>query len=309
MSEVTINDDSVHRHAAYDAAQELALENVAEIMNLEEHPYIKSAFQSHVMPQLREVADSDLLPADEYRQRLLEAFQVFVDLHESLHTYGGYDKNKPDRYKVWSHQPISMVRAGDNSRGFDIDRPSLLEVATRYVKQEKIQCNSLDWYFMDALVFAELDAFALHIMEGGGITINFAWMVANYSEVKYWFYSKLFAILALAIRYVAAPLTAIVLAANNHMVSATGVICLWGIYVLVRLWGVPFRWRAKKIYDKAWQHLFEVYTHLGQKVISPARFLAAIDSAAKDKVVFDGAIFAIADRINRTHPTAFIPFG
>ena len=120
--------------------------------------FVRGVFHQYVQWTLREKARKENISAGEYRDRLLMAQDVTHKFHRAVHSFGAYDWPKHTHF--WHHQRVDVVRAGDESRGFTIDRNELREVAANYLSHPEIQNDPTDWYLMDALVFAVLAASA-----------------------------------------------------------------------------------------------------------------------------------------------------
>lgn len=235
------------------------------------------------------------------------SFAAMIEYGVAGETLKGQLKGMKDFEPFKPETIVYEGEIGDPSRGFSIDRPSLLEAAKKYVGQEGIYCDALDWYFLDSLVFAELDAFNVATMCGGA-GFNFAWMFAEYVEWKYFLYTIFFGIFFFVLRYLAIPALALLLVAKDYNGFALSIGAIWAIYLMQRVFYIPTRWRVKKLTRRLSENLLTAYSFLGQSVISPARFQAALNEGAKNGVVYDGALFAIADRVARTRGDAFLPF-
>lgn len=274
-------------------------------------PHVRYVWVNLVIPKLRARAIAENLAPFDYGMRLQKSQSVILNLYESTRGFEGIEQTQARKDLLgcfWKHQSINLLKSGESSRGFSIYREQLLDVAADYVNNPDIQNPATDWYLMDLLVFAELDAFTTFLMSGGGLGFNWAWMIAAGNEPKYWFFKVIFSAIGFALFYVAPPALAVYLVANSHNVGAASVVAIWGLLLLWKIVTIPARWRHRRQSKKLLEHLTNTYAHLGSSVISPARFCEALKQAAAAGVVFDGALFAIADRVAKRDETAFVPF-
>jgi hypothetical protein len=98
---------------------------------------------------------------------------------------------KPQYY--WMHQNFSILRTNDATRGMSIQRDEMLRVAAEYLSHPEIRTNKFDWLLLDAIVFAELDAFSFHFS-------GFAATLANGNPAKYFALMALFKVVGVALR-------------------------------------------------------------------------------------------------------------
>jgi hypothetical protein len=231
------------------------------------------------------------------------AWTVTRELFDALH-YGSDTEAKC----YWKHQEFDRFRVHDSGRGIAIDKHLLINTAMLYLSHAEIQVNKLDWILLDAIVFQELEAYAYHVfLTRGGAGFNWAAIFESRNAIKYYGLTLIFWLLGLLVTFVAPPAAAYYLFAHDHQTAAVVVAVLWMLSLGYRLLTYPFRWRARR---KAWrllQCLIDVYRILGDRTISPRRLKEALDTAAADGVVLDGAVFTIVDRIIIKDPTAFIP--
>lgn len=232
--------------------------------------------------------------------------KLFDALHSNWFRTSLKEEEKPRSF--WYHQSLDLFRLSDATRGFDINKAELVDAASLYLGKPDIRSNRLDWIFLDAIVFAELEAYADHVFASrAGTGINWAATFANRSQARYHVLQIAFGIVGFALKFVAMPVIAYFLFIAEHNVAAIVVLGLWIVTLAWQLVTFPIRWRARRNARKLLQHLVDLHLLLGGNTISPRKLKEALDKAAGDGVVLDGAVFTIVDRLVARDPTAFIP--
>lgn len=247
---------------------------------------------------------------DRYRDALIRGWNALVCLFDGLHPeVWTEDDSKGERAKFfWYHQHVDMKKAGDKKRGFEIDRDTLVQAATRYLASPDSQTNHMDWLLLDVLVFAEIESGAVSFKEHlTAIGAQIAESMAEGNSYKYALWRILFFAVGIFFNFVAMPLVAYYLAQSGHENFALGVFGLW---IVLLIWGIatyPLRWRVRRKFWNAYKSLQMAYYLLGESTISPRKLKEALDAATALGCHFDGAVFTIVDRITARDPTAFIP--
>ncbi len=246
----------------------------------------------------------------EYRGLLSSAWGTVGELFQALHQNAWDEKldasKKPRGF--WYHQELNIFRTEDDTRGFDINKSELSEVAARYLQLPEIQTNRLDWIFLDSIVLSEFEAFARDMLNTrAGTGMNWAAAFAGRSELKYYGFSFLFWIIGVTLAYALPIVTVYYLATKGHRTGAIVLFSIWALFTLWKLVTYPFRFRARRKARKLLQHLFNLYRALGENTISPTQWRKMLDTATGDGVVLDGAVFTIIDRAIARDATAFIP--
>lgn len=243
-----------------------------------------------------------------YRDTLIRGWSALGGLFHGLHPVVWPDDDSKRAKFFWRHQHVEMKKAGDEKRGFEIDRDSLTQAATNYLASPDSQTNHMDWLILDVLVFAEIENGAVSFKENmTALGAQVAESVAEGNGFKYALWRMVFFAVGIFFNFVAMPLGAYYLAQSGHKNFALGVLGLW---TLLLIWGIttyPLRWRARRKFWKAYKSLQIVYHLLGQSTISPRKLNEALDAATALGCHFDGAVFTILDRITVRDPTAFIP--
>lgn len=248
------------------------------------------------------------LTAQRYEELLTTYLRVLQRLYEALHVnyLSPIDTEKPRCF--WQRQRIDTFRFQDATRGIDVDKGDLLSAAAFYLSEPEVRTSKLDWIFLDAIVFTELEAWGdLVFMRHADTEINWAATLAERSQAKYLALAPLIWLLRLGLRFVVWPVIAYYLFVNEHETWAFVVLGLWALYVVFRLLTLPLRVRARRKGAKGVRHLAELYGMLGDRTISPRKLREALDRTAAAGITWDGSVFSIVDRIVARDPTAFIP--
>lgn len=263
-----------------------------------------------LLPILRARALAGSMSEVEYRNLMSSAWGTVGELFQALHQNAWdeeLDASKKPR-GFWYHQQPDIFRTEDDTRGFDINKSELSEVAARYLQHPEIQANRLDWIFLDSIVLSEFEAFARDTLSTrAGTGMNWAAAFAGRSELKYYGFSFLFWIIGVILAYVL-PIAAIYyLATKGHEKGAIVLLAIWALLTLWNLVTYPLRFRARRKARKLVQHLLDLYRALGENTISPMQWRKMLDAATTDGVTLDGAAFTIIDRAIARDATAFIP--
>ena len=277
------------------------------------NPIKRSVFLSEransSLPTLHANARRDGWTTDQYRGAHNATWGITEKLFDALHSnWFSSDREEEKPKSFWYHQKLDLLRLGDVSRGFDIDKGQLVDAAALYLGNPDIRSNRLDWIFLDAIVFAELEAYADHVFASrAGAGINWAATFANRSKTRYHVLQIVFGIVGLALTYVLMPAIAYDLYTRGSNISALVVAVVWVLGLGWRLATYPARSRARRNAGKLLQHLMDLSQILGGKTISPRKLKEALDKAVADGVVLDGAVFTIVDRMVARDPTGFLP--
>jgi hypothetical protein len=231
---------------------------------------------------------------------------LFYALHSRALSSLTNKEEQPRGY--WYHQQFDPFRTNDATRGFDIERGTLLEVASGYLSNPEGRTNRLDWIFLDAIVFEELDAYANKVITTrAGTGFNWATIFSPRNQLQYFGLSVLFWVLGILFSYVAPLALAYYLYTSAHPIGAAVTAGIWALLLAWRVITYPLRWQARRKARKLVKHLIDLYTILGDSTISPTHWKKMLETAAAEGVVLDGAVFTIIDRAIDRDPTAFLP--
>jgi hypothetical protein len=280
----------------------------AEDLNLVKRSIILRERATSSLPALHANALRNGWTTEQYRVANNSNWGLTEQLFDALHSNWHRDKEEEKPRNFWYHQSFDLFHLDDSTRGFDIDKGGLVDAASWYLGRPDIRSNRLDWVFLDAIIFAELEAYADHVFTSkAGTGINWAATLANRSQGRYYVLLIVFGIVGLALRYAAMPAIAYLLFVNGHDVWAVVVAGLWVLGLAWQFGTYPIRYRARRKARKLLQHLVDLHQILGGSTISPRKLKEALDKATTDGVVLDGAVFTIVDRIVARDPTGFIP--
>jgi hypothetical protein len=274
----------------------------AERMGDDARPFVEPIWHGSILPSLKVNALAEKWTAEHFRDRCIRSFMATVDLFYALHANAGSNytqANETPQY-YWVHQTFNMLRTNDATRGTSIQKDEMLRVAAEYLSHPEIRTNKFDWLLLDAIVFAELDAYSWHIS-------GFAATLANGSVVKYLALSALFKAIGFALGYLLLPAIAYFAFTRRHETTGWSIAALWAASVVWPLIGLPFRWKTHRKNKALLSRMLDLYRLLGDSTISPRLLKAALDRAATEGVVLDGAVFSIVDRIVARDATAFVP--
>ncbi|MBB4516326.1 hypothetical protein [Paraburkholderia fungorum] len=271
---------------------------------------IAPVWAGRILPALKANADRNRCPPAEFGRgcalamRLTE--QLFEALHDNSYALHAADAEGPLFY--WLHQRFNILRANDSKRGLSIDKEALLSVAAEYLSHPDIRCNYFDWLLLDAIVFAELDAFGYHVINTkAGTGTSVAAALADGKPVKYFLLLTLFRLTGFALGYVVPPVLSIWAISNGHMIVGWSIAGLWVLSVFWSLVTFPARWKARRKTRSLLTQLLDLYQILGDSTISPRLLKETLDRAIAAGVVLDGAVASIIDRMIARDATTFVP--
>ena len=269
---------------------------------------VRAEWEQYLLPALRDQAIQSRSTNIQYAATLSAAWPLATGLFDALHVKAYVPGKGEEARYFWRHQEFDLFRTNDFTRGFAIDKAELLGCAATYLSQPDIRICRFDWLFLDAIVFAELDAYGFHVFNSrGGTGANWAAIFSNRNPVRYYGLSIVFWILGVLFSIVAPLSFVYYLGTSDHDTAA---LVVGGIWALLFVWTVvtyPIRWRARRKSGKLLQHLIDLYRLLGDETISPRNLKGTLDTATAAGVVLDGAVFTIVDRLLARDPTGFIP--
>lgn len=266
---------------------------------------ISPIWENWILPSLKvNAAAADT--GEKFRERWIRAMSLTQRLFEALHSNHGYARDEERPRFFWMHQQFEVLRANDAKRGISIDKAEMLGVAAEYLSHPEIRCNKFDWLLLDAIVFAELDAFT-SVLTSSKASTGMAVVFADGNQFKYFAFLALFRSISFALNYVAPPAIAVLALSKGHDITGWTIAGLWAFSMVWTLIGVPVRWKMRRKNKELWTNLHDLYRILGDSTISPRVLKEALDKAAASGVVLDGAVFSIVDRLIARDATTFVP--
>lgn len=261
--------------------------------------------------QLREKAEQTNATAKDFQDCLDEAYSLLKSLDWALHQNEEISTGKIS--EVWRHQPINVVAAGNSNRGISIWREQLIEVAARYLNQKKLRTELMDWIFIDSILFAEIDAFSNSVMSGPPWgPFNWAFMIADGNELKYYLLRPVFSFLGFVVRYLMLPAIAIALYWQGYQESAEWAAGAFAIYLGLKILSIPralARWRQRTKNANLIKLMISAYGFTEPPVLNPLRLKVAVDAAIAEGAVFSTVGLSIIDRLVSIDPIKSLPFG
>jgi len=280
----------------------------AEKLGADVHELVSPVWEGSILPSLKAKARADGLTSEQFRDSCVHAIRLAVDLFDALHDNAHLSftpaTEKPRFY--WIHQRFDILRTNDAKRGISIQKDALLGAASEYLGHPAIRTNKFDWLLLDAIVFAELDAFANYVM-GQKWSTGLAATIADGHQPKYFAVLALFRVVGFAFEYCLMPALAYLAFARGHETTGWLLTGFWAFGLLWKLIGFPVRWKARRKNRELLTRLLDVYQLLGNSTISPRMLKDALDEATAAGVVLDGAVFSIVDRLRARDVTAFVP--
>jgi hypothetical protein len=303
-----IESEEIARLEEIDRLDEELMKSSIEKLHARGRPHIAHEWDRSILPALRASVLRSGVAAVQYRSIWRRAWNVTLELFHALHYNAEFVAKGGEPQFFWCHQNLELFRLQYLLRGICIDKNSLLRTAAIYLSYPEIRTNWLDWMFLDAIVFTELDGYSRHVFETkGGTGTNWAAIFANSNQAKYYRLKITFSLFGFALNFVVCPAVAYYLFTGGHETWALTIGGLWVLFLAVQFLTYPFRWRARRKAANQLQYLRDLYRMLGELTISPRKLKETLDSAAAAGVVLDGAVFSIVDRIIAKDVTTFIP--
>jgi hypothetical protein len=269
-------------------------------------PFISREFKRSILPALKATFRRNGYTLDQYKSMWIQAWDVTDQLFNALHPYPIHETEKPSYF--WQHQRFDIFRTDDPRRGFKIMKDELLSAAALYLGHPDIRTNKLDWLFLDAIIFQELNAYGEHVLATkSGTGTNWAAVFAQGSQPKYYGYQILFSLAGFGWSFLLLPIAAYFLTVHGHETGAIVALVVWVISLGLTAFAYPARKRKRQKATALLQHLISLYSLLDSATISPRKLKETLDAAAAAGVVLDGTTFTIVDRLIALDPTAFLP--
>jgi hypothetical protein len=158
------------------------------------------------------------------------------------------------------------------------------------------------------LVFYELALFSMRMMATrlGTKRIDWAFFIGRRSLVFYQLAHLALQLVSLAALVVAPLWFGLKALEKGNIGTALALGAVPVLSVGSWLFNIPGRRRVRRENTAMTAAMAAVYDHLGGPTISPRRLRELVDDAAKVGAVFDGAVFALVDRMTAADPTALV---
>jgi hypothetical protein len=219
-----------------------------------------------------------------------------------------YLLNTEKDFVSWSHQR-DLDAFSQASKSAPFPKEELARLATSYIASQDIQSNTLDWIFMDMLIYVELHAYAYHLMvkDCGTKTINLSFVMSNGSLLKFSILKTIFPILKFFL-VVVVPLGG---AFFLHVKFDSFWIALaFASYAIIRfvigIVRIPIFWKMRSKSIKLYQEILKVYAHFEGRVISPTILKKELDQSRDEGVIFDSQLHILVDLMVARDPVSFI---
>lgn len=265
-----------------------------------------------LVPLIRERSVAEGVDGDAYGRRLADANELLLDLELALNDQDFENVNSRPPIPVWFHRRPEHVAGTAKIEQEEIKRDMLLDATAKYLSRTWLQHPEIDWILLDALIFAEVTAYRESVMSGAAIgTANWAYVFSG-GDIQKTLYLRLAgAIAGLAARYLLpiALIWGLIYSGREGAAIATGAV--YGLYLLSRLFSWPNR-RAvrRKIRDASslLEKMQQAYGYVSPPIVNPSILRGHLDDVTKAGARFDGAVFALLDRITGRDSSTFLPF-
>ncbi len=271
-------------------------------------PNLESDWRVSILPALRASIRRNGGTVEQYAELWGGTRYVTSELFNALYSWVRFQNTtSTPQPHFWRHQPIEFFKDQYRRRGISIDKDALIRTATYYLSRPELRMDWLDWIFLDAFVLAEVIAtsdFAIETI--AGLPAFLAMQFARSDMKCYQRLKTEFRWVWFTFNYLAWPAAVYALFVQQRGTWALAIGVLWGLFQVARIvLGVSMR-NHHRAAIKLVEPLRNLYAMLGGVNISPRKLKEALDTAAAAGVVFDGAAFAIVDRIIAADATVFI---
>jgi len=269
---------------------------------------------------VRERSLKENLSAFEYRQRLGDVEEFLNEVHS---TFRG--QIFTNNHEIWQHQEFdlnmtlktqkSIIEKDGFSSGL-VGYYMLVQLVEFYLARPWMQINTLDWVFLDCLIFLEIESF-LETVKTGQIVGRIFWTYhmarGNLVEMAWWELGWRVGIWIL--RY---PLPLGILGSLKYLdyeQAFIGMAVVYSVYIISRLLLWPSRFFKQKDLQKKLKeaenkgrHMTSIYWYCSPPVLSPRVLKEALEKGREAGVYFGGATYVLLDRILAKNPSQFLPF-
>jgi hypothetical protein len=253
-----------------------------------------------------------------YNDRLYSLLDLIIDLRSALNYYIDQPpEEKKNEQHVWHHFNDSHIEKfvrKDNEP--QIYRELLLDTAVKYLKNSWLQNDQIDWIFIDSLIFAEISAYSKSVLSGEALgKPNIAYLLADGDTNKILKYHLIKSISLILFRYIL-PIATIFLFyhVERHVIFPIA-LAAYSLYLIQHIIFWPIRFFKRKKMRKSMQEhmdrlqkMINTYYYCRPPIISIATLYSYLNKAVEAGAIFDGALFSILQRIEKTKGDAFMPF-
>lgn len=261
---------------------------------------------------VRERSATEAVDESEYEDRLVEANELLLDLELALNDQDYENLNSRPSIPIWFHRGPEHVGGTAKVEQEEIKRDMLLDAAAKYLSRQWMQHPEIEWILLDSLLFAEVTAYREAVMSGTAVgKVNWPYVFSGGNVQKTLYLRFAGAIVGWIVRYVLPVVIIWGLVAVGREGIALAVGVGYGFYLLARLVTWPKR-RAvrRKIQDAVslLEKMSHAYSYCSPPVVNPSILRGYLDEATKAGARFDGAVFALLERIASRDASTFLPF-
>lgn len=267
-----------------------------------EHDWIAPNTWIRALPQYTKRAFDNGISINSFREAVYKSKELTNNFFRATQNVFVNDTKRP----FWRHQSIGPLLAFYAHSS--IDQEGLKETAALYLGSPYIQNNYFDWCILDALIYAEIRAFleVMMITRFGKSATNTAYVLCGGNYLIYAILRAIFWIVGFCMLDIGPLVGGIYLLQNGHEYFGWPLIILFSYFIISSLYYTPkIRAKARKN-KKLLAEMQAIYQQLEGYTVSTRILKELIDQGAHSGIVFDGAVFAIVDRMYERDPSAFV---
>lgn len=296
--------------------QQVEQDFLADIQETHENETVLELF-NELREVIRTASIRDGIDSEEFRKRLNQSEYVVSQLYHALNAYAKHDK------ETFFSIPYNIdlnLRKSEWDDITPIDKTSLENVASEYLKRPWMQLGRIDWYLLNGFIFDEFARFRNEAVSGqllaqyGDFYFNFVrpFIAAkNDSDLlfKQTIYRLIWAIGVNCLRWVIFPLLIYFLYSFEYEKAATWIGIPYVIYIAYFILTFPFRFWRKRVLNKKIKEITELdeklarlYTACRGKTINPTLLKEMIRDAERNKIVIRSVVHSVLDRAIQRDP-------
>lgn len=296
----------------------------------ERYSPLAQLLQDFIRLSLRESAKLEE-DEDQAQARAYDAFELASDFHSAVNPHGRDEEPNADaddkekrawrfkRAQLWHHHdPEPILEADDGAHIHTVDKSEVGDIAARYVQRPWLQYGRFEWMMFDALLYAEIVAFAVDWKARAPAYQGYGWFstVMHKGNLR-------------AMRKEAARKQMIWRAAEWAIGFVFPAIAIWNSagkpwwYYPVLAWlcinviSKVIFWsrrlfvpRSPTPWEKGWalwDDMRQMYNALPtDSVVSPTVVRKEMDRLAEAGAIWPGAAYAIIDSVINRNPAAWV---